>query len=100
VKFLSSSDTDYFKAVDRDILALQLLETSMVLFSRILKCAQENGIQLTDSSQIELLLAKARNLIQELDSPEIEVLNKRKVTTLYDEEENKQRGNSTAFRLF
>jgi hypothetical protein len=77
---MSSTDPKYFQAVDRDILAIQLLEASIVLLQRIRKYADENGIRLTDGSQVDSLLARARNIIEELDKTETEEFNRRKVT--------------------
>ena len=82
MKITLTSNPSYLTQVERDLLAIQLLETSFIVLGRIRKYAEDNGIQLTDSLQIEALLAKARNLIQELDEPELDIMNRRKVTDL------------------
>jgi hypothetical protein len=63
------SDKEYvWYMVTRDILAIQLLETALALINQIRNYAKENRITLTDNPSLDLLLAKAQNLIYEMDT--------------------------------
>jgi len=73
----------------RDILAIQLLETALALINQIRNYAIQNRIILKENPSLDLLLAKAQNLIYEMDTTanDIKPADEKKHVFRTDEEE-------------
>jgi hypothetical protein len=77
-----------FEQLKRDILALQLLETSLEIMNSVRAYARKIGIELSDDLHIMALMAEAKRLLDDLDRSDSNVFrlksqesSRRKVTS-------------------
>jgi hypothetical protein len=84
-----------YSILTRDILAIQLLETALALINQIRNYAKENRITLKDNPSLDLLLAKAQNLIYEMDTTTADCF--KSSDDGYHDDQNRRKVNRTFF---
>jgi len=67
---MNERNDDYSFRLTKDVLAIQLLEIAVALIHQIRNYAKQNAIVLIENPSVDILLAKAKNLINEMETIE------------------------------